>query len=50
MFLGGHEKGNTCCAFAYRLLYLREWFVESLVCVSVHHHVLHGRHREAHTL
>ena len=38
------------CEYAYRLLYVREWFVESFVCVSVWHDVLQSRHRGAHTL
>ena len=36
--------------YVYRLLYVREWFVGDFVCVSVWHHVLQVRQREAYTL
>ena len=47
---GGISIHVFYCEYVYRLLYGREWLVGAFVCVDVWHHVLQGRHCEAHFL
>ena len=47
---GGISPHVFYCEYFYRLLYVHQWFVGAFFSLRVYHHVLQGRHHEAHTL